>query len=424
MSRPRVACIALSVTALIACSSGDGSSDGAGGSAGAGTGGTLPDASAGTGGTGGVDDAGTGGTGNGGSGGTTTGGTGGGSTDALGKECADHSECETGFCLLPTADDFHQGGPSNGYCTVDCTEHANDENKPNPCANYGADSLCYVTSVSGMVAVTAYCLKGCMEGPPLDWSQQPLDELSDTKCHGRRDVMCQQLTDAYGNPNGTPVCMPHCQKDLQCSKANRKCDPRQKVCRDEEDLTTGREKGAACGDYRIDKTVAADPCAGLCVTLIKDSAYPSSDDMNLAPFCSETCIVNTFESCGFSRTYPDDSDAACVLVTTNAGPGDLGFCLQMCDVDQDCLAYGDKYANVTCDLTNVDGWGRGFCDYAYGYWDGGAGAAGAAGAGGMAGGSGNAGAAGAAGGGGMAGGSGHAGAAGTAGSAGGAGGPG
>jgi hypothetical protein len=390
------------VFVLAACGSDEpegGSTGGTGGTgASGGTGGTS--ASGGTGGTAGQ---GTGGTGAAGTGGTGT------PTGArLGAECTENSDCMTGFCLLPSATDFRGGGPANGYCTADCTDHAKDTSLPNPCANFGADSLCFPSAGTNQIPAKAYCLKGCMLGPPMNWSDpDQLDVLNPDKCFGRRDVMCQQLTDSFGNPSGTPVCMPHCQLPEDCGSLA--CDPRFKVCRTQATLTTGRDMGAACSDYRIEKTTNQDPCAGLCVRLQKDGGQPLSDDQNLAAFCTESCIVNTLDSCGYSRTKPSTAPGICLLSPANSGAGDLGFCLQMCDVDMDCKAYGDKYANVSCDTSNVKGLGRGICDYAYGYWEGGGGSAGAAGAGGSAG---------AAGAGGSAGVGGSAGAAGAGGSAG------
>nr|HPK95629.1 hypothetical protein [Polyangiaceae bacterium] len=313
----------------------------------------------------------------------------------LGSACTEDSDCQTGLCLRADSNDFNQGGPANGYCTVDCAKYANDPSSPNPCSDYGGDTLCLPTASTTVMITKAYCLKGCVTGPPVDFSSTTLDELDPDKCFGRRDVVCQQLSDNFGNAYGTPVCVPHCQRDKDCAAAGRKCDPRFKVCRDEAKLTKGRELGAACSDYRFDKKPASDPCAGLCLTALKDSAHGNTDPMNLVAVCSESCIVNTFDSCGYSRKFSHTSPAICLFLPSTSGVGDIGYCMQLCDVDKDCSAWGDKVANAYCDLGTVSGIGRGHCSYRYGYWEGAAGAAASAGAGGEAGAGGQAGAAGA-----------------------------
>jgi hypothetical protein len=386
MSRSWSAWVVASATVgalvVVACSSDSGGSGGAsGGGAGGGAGGwdAGTDGTAGaTGGTAGT--AGTGGA-TGGAGGTAgtagTAGTGGepgdagdaGAADFLGAKCKSDADCAAGVCLLPDGNDFYGfAGPANGYCTIDCTDYANDYTLPDPCAALAPNASCVPIAQTGTTVSRAVCFAGCTLGePPVDGIDNVLDL---NKCHGRRDQACVQPTDDQGNPVGIPYCEPLCQKDKDCSAVGRKCDPRLKLCVDDAHLTQGAPLGASCADWVSSNGDAGTACAGVCLALRKDSNGTGTDPDNIAYFCSERCVFNTIDGCGY---YNTPKGGVCLLAGDNTGKSDEAYCLQMCDVDADCAAYGAAHENVYCDPIGVDnGWGRGFCLFRYGQAEAGA----------------------------------------------------
>ena len=56
--------------------------------------------------------------------------------------------------------------------------------------------------------------------------------------------------------------------------------------------------------------------------------------------CTAHCVLGSLSGCGYGRDAAS-RDAACVVPVVAAGnfsegPGDLGFCLELCDLDADC----------------------------------------------------------------------------------------
>lgn len=363
---------AVGVMALAACSSSDSGASGPSAGAGGGTGGTdagtggTPDAGE-AGGTGGTSETG-GAAGSAGTGGTVEPPDAGGQT-FLGAWCTSNDDCAPGFCLLPGGDDIYGfAGPAGGYCTLDCTDYANDYTLPDPCAAASPSASCVPIAQSGSTITKAVCFEGCTLGePPVDGINNVLDT---SKCHGRNDAACIQPTDDVGNPVGTPYCQPLCQRDTNCASAGRKCDPRLKLCVDEANLTQGLPMGSSCSEWVQSEGDAGNACSGLCLGLRKSSTQDAGDPDNVAYFCTERCVYNTITGCGYQDSPPG---GVCLIASANDGAGDVGYCLQMCDVDSDCGAYGDPVANVYCDPIGVqNGWGRGFCLFHYGQAEAGA----------------------------------------------------
>lgn len=317
--RSRLASLVLPLVGLVGCSSttivtaspdagadaagtaGTGGSSGTGGAAGA-------DSSAGTGGVAGID----GSAGNGGSAGTeagagsggaagTDGGAGadGGVGAGIGHSCQSDAECASGLTCATASSALMAGeGPANGYCTKECT----------------ADGDCQAVSSGALCApfgAKSYCLQGCTVGGATS-------VIDPSKCFGRMESACAHVD------VGKTACTPTCNTDADCG-AGLFCDYRTGRC-----LTvkrTGLPVGSAC-----DPTASSDPCAGVC------GGTGSSDPTKGR--CTGFCTVGSISQlgvCGSSPTPGVPQDAACLVVSDpNGGIGDLGYCGQLCNCDNDC----------------------------------------------------------------------------------------
>jgi hypothetical protein len=75
--------------------------------------------------------------------------------------------------------------------------------------------------------------------------------------------------------------------------------------------------------------------------------------------CTAPCRFGALDGCGFQAgplTKPVPGAACAIRSSTTSDVGDLGYCLQLCDVDADCLASG-----FGCDRTDAGIWGHGVC---------------------------------------------------------------
>lgn len=200
-------------------------------------------------------------------------------------------------------------------------------------------------------------------------------QLDEYKCHGRNNVVCTEMKDDQGNPVGTPLCVPNCQADTQCD-AGKVCDPRVRVCVDTP--TAGLPFGSGCGEWLFSKGASGEKCAGVCMAFLKTPPTADTEQKkNTAALCTERCVYNTLEGCGFNKTKLSESKGVCMLAFGKSGAGDEAYCVEMCDVDTDCHSYGEKYYNAHCDPVGItQGWGRGFCMPQYGYFEGDAGTGG------------------------------------------------
>jgi hypothetical protein len=229
-----------------------------------------------------------------GSGSTSSGLTG----DNLGIQCAADGDCGAGLkCITPDAKDAtFGGGPANGYCSKAC---ATDDDCP------GNASLC----VGAMGGQMGLCLATCDLGPELMFLDDPLDE---TKCHGRDDVRCSNVTTTL------TACVPTCGKDEQCP-AGRVCDPRTAVCVDK--ANTGLPSGSKC-----DPMAQTPECAGLCVNFSGGTTSCSSP----CALGGEITDPTTVNDCGGLEK------GLCVYSPTGNGAGDFGFCAPGCTVQDQC----------------------------------------------------------------------------------------
>ncbi len=234
--------------------------------------------------------------------GTTTSGSGstssGGVGDNLGIECTADGDCGVGLICLTAAGNTPVlgGGPAQGYCSKNC---ASDADCP------GNASLCALPAAGQM----GVCLLTCDLGPDLMFLDDMLDP---TKCHGRYDVRCANVT------NTATACVPTCGKDDECP-AGRVCDPRVAVCVDK--AHTGLPSGSKC-----DPKAMTPECAGLCVNFSGGTTSCSSP----CALGGEITDPTTVNDCGGLEK------GLCVYSPTGNGAGDFGFCAPGCSLQSDC----------------------------------------------------------------------------------------
>jgi hypothetical protein len=135
------------------------------------------------------------------------------------------------------------------------------------------------------------------------------DEAS-SRCHNREDVACSGLAE------GAAFCRPLCSADAQCG--GKYCDPLLGVCVDER--ARGSPSGTACDPD------AEDPgCQGLCLTV---------DDVSA---CTSRCIYGSANDCGNREL---GLPGLCFIPEGEGSIGDVGFCSQLCDCNQQCFHTG------------------------------------------------------------------------------------
>jgi hypothetical protein len=242
----------------------------------------------------------------------------------LGAACRRDADCPShAFCLGTDSGALFGGAPPDGMCVADCSD---DERA---CAQF-EDAVC--VSVGAVdddadagrsASAPALCFEGCRLGA-----------AEQSKCHGRARVACAPIEDS---PDAGSFCRPLCANDEECGA--RACDPAHGVCTDgvESDRTFGlRCEAEAQAGVDSDADAGSDAsagalCAGLCVQL------------NAAPaLCSRRCVFGAAGECapasgGLRR-------GACVFASEGGGIGDVGYCGELCDCNDDCIE-----ATFVCD---------------------------------------------------------------------------
>ena len=244
--------------------------------------------------------------------GDNAGGNGGatGSSSLIGQRCLKDSDCGTQglICLEAAGDEFNGGGVSNGVCSVDCSADLT--------AVVSTDSTCFQIDKSSIclqiTPAQAYCVESCTPGAP---------DATEQKCHNRKDMACADPRD-----QGLGYCKPTCRGNFDCG--SRVCDLADGTCVDKIDPSRKLPIGTKC-----DPNADVDPCQGACVGIVTNDS--GTADIG---FCSGFCKLGEQNGCGFDP-QAKTVDAFCLYQTSQAADfGDLGFCGQVCDCNDDCLS--------------------------------------------------------------------------------------
>jgi hypothetical protein len=238
----------------------------------------------------------------------------------VGARCASDGDCAGGaFCMTASGNDFlGQGGPAGGYCTFACNATAE-------CTELDPSSVCSPVGPDD----SSVCIRTCLskEADP-----------GEAKCLNRTDVACESVVtqgiEPFTADRQLGFCAPRCGSDDECP-AGRVCHRQGGVCTDLP--APGAPVGSACGvDTDCDGRACEDQVDGVGV-------------------CTANCVLGSLSGCGFGGSA-EPREAACVIPAISAGrfsegPGDLGLCLELCDVDADCLRTAEGFG---CRPLNAD----------------------------------------------------------------------
>ncbi len=233
-------------------------------------------------------------------------------TGIVGARCDADTACEGGALCMRADDTLYlgAGGPAGGYCTLPCADTAD-------CVALDGASSCQPIGPERSL----YCLRTCLSKEA---------EPGEAKCLNRTDVVCRSAAAAgvelIAAERQAGFCEPRCGSDSEC--------PVGTVCRMEAGICAtvqapGAEVGSGC---RLDTECQGRSC---------------EDRVNEVGTCTSPCVVGSLAGCGYAR---DDSarEAACVTPVVRGGgfsegPGDLGFCLEVCNVAADCLRAAEGF---------------------------------------------------------------------------------
>jgi hypothetical protein len=227
----------------------------------------------------------------------------------VGRPCRADADCGEGLgCITAESDDFGgRGGVAGGYCTKGCTLASTDTD----CAAVDPQSDCLAFDQAG----NGYCFRTCLTQDPA---------VGEEKCLNRSNVACNSEA-ALGlsgvNPDRTTGwCLPQCNSDAECP--GRVCNLGNGICQAAQ--LPGLPIGAAC-------QTESDCLGRLCLQADADERV-----------CSAPCVYqgNSFQAsaCGYAQS---PRDAACLIPAYSSaigseGIGDVGACLEVCDVAADC----------------------------------------------------------------------------------------
>lgn len=217
----------------------------------------------------------------------------------VGRQCTEDAQCGAGLsCFEAASNEFFGGGPAGGYCTVQCASTAE------------------CTAIDPLTQCEAgLCLRTCRSMDPTS--------VAENKCLSRHDVVCQSAAylsiEEFTGLRQPGLCLPQCGSDQDCG-GGRFCDLARGVC------ASTRPSGAAVGE-RCE--VDGDCLGGRCLTDGPDER-----------FCTSPCVFGQPVGCGEGAAVSPRNVACLAPVirgfVSSEGIGDVGFCLEVCDVDADC----------------------------------------------------------------------------------------
>lgn len=274
---------------------------------------------------------------------SSTGNPTGGTFDAtrIGASCTADNQCgDGGLCITESGADFLGGGPSEGYCSFDCTDAIlAGEGATDPCAPEG---ICLNFAASENDPPLGRCTEQCTFGTPT--FEDAGGMLDGNKCHGRLTAACIPRPDEANNDVAAFAwCRPQCGHDGMCGASGKVCDPADGVCVDSLDSEL-LDLGELC-----DRTSDDRQCKGLCVGLYDTEDPETPEEDKDKGICLDPCVsLLGSEGCGgtgegygfclfslFGANTPGTPDGE--FDPVQAGPGDLGACAKLTPKGDDSL---------------------------------------------------------------------------------------
>lgn len=270
----------------------------------------------------------------------------------LGRSCRRDDECggAVGLRCWSAHEDHLDGlgAPPSGVCTADCSTDAD-------CRFFDQRSVCasWAEVPLGLAPATNPVARLCMQGCALGAPSGP------TKCHGRSDFACRPFAPANAKSclrgeacaEGSfcfrgicreSACGPRCNSSDDC--AGRYCNPSTGLCDEAEPQSV--PIGAECGG---DPDPTSECRGGVCLNV-------DDGGRSIKLTCTQSCTLGSL--CAEGR-------GACVSPRfDNHALGDVGYCLQRCDCDDDCTHPADRCLSWGDDLTVAKFGSQGYCDYA------------------------------------------------------------
>ena len=257
---------------------------------------------------------------------------------SLGTGCQKNSDCPpSAFCLGTGSQLFFGGQPPLGVCAAACDAMAG-------CSAF-AGAVCVNVDDPGATGDAGQGGQGiCFESCTIGGSAA-------SKCGGLAHVACAPL----GGATGAGYCRPVCSINADCPSGA--CDPVRGVCVSSAvaDTTFGLRcsaGGDAGGGPTLDASLEAATSDGAAADVPADAAdgAASSDAGAAAPkacgdvcvqldstsdVCSRRCVFGSTDECGPSSGGL--RRGACLFVTKGGSIGDLGYCGELCDCNDDCI---------------------------------------------------------------------------------------
>jgi hypothetical protein len=223
----------------------------------------------------------------------------------VGATCDSDSQCSGGLCLTAAGNGYlGAGGPARGYCTFSCANTTD-------CTPHDPQSRCVPLGANG----STYCIRTCLSKDA---------EPGEAKCLNRPDLVCESIAadgiEAISVERQEGYCAPRCGSDEECP-TGRVCHRQAGICTDLG--SPGSPIGSSCTlDTNCDGRSCESRVAGVGT-------------------CAADCVLGSLSGCGYSRDA-EKRKAACITARIasgrfSEGPGDLGVCRELCDVDSDCL---------------------------------------------------------------------------------------
>ena len=269
----------------------------------------------------------------------------------LGMACRKAEDCgEQGLRCLSDNEDFMdgKGAPAGGLCTADCETDAD-------CRAYDATAVCATLAEAPLSlayaakTVQRLCMQGCGLGAPS----------GSTKCQGRPDMACRPFAPDHPTtclkqgdvcPDGSfcyrgacreLACGPRCNTNDDCS-SGRQCNPFTGLC--DAEAVTPVPVGADCPNDDTSTVCGGGNCLEL----------SGADGARVKRACTHSCTIG--QVCG-------DGSGACILPRfQNFSVGDVGYCVQSCNCDRDCLHPVDRCVPFGDPQSEKTYGSKGYCD--------------------------------------------------------------